>query len=70
MAKSAILLIHTILLGLDFLFLFLVVTFFGVLIENGAVISLYAEASNPSFCGTASGMLVTSVCYERASSFS
>ena len=54
----------------DFLFLFLVVTFFGVLIKNGAVIILYAEASKPSFCEAVSGVLVTSGCSERACSFS
>ena len=42
--------------GLDFPYLALVVTFLGVLIVNGAVINLYAEASRPSFCGTASGV--------------
>ena len=43
--------------------------FFSVLIEKGAVISLYAEASKPSLCGAALGVLVTSVCSEKASSF-
>ena len=54
--------------GLDLLFLVLVATFFGVLTVKGAVINLYAEASKPSFCGAASGVLVTSVCSEKASS--
>ena len=49
--------ILTSLAGLDFLFLVLVVTFFGVLTVKGAVISLYTEASKPSLCGAASGVL-------------
>ena len=61
--------IRTNLLGLDFFHLLRVVTLSGVLTENGAVINLYAEASKPSFLGTASGVLVTSNCSPKASSF-
>ena len=34
----------------------------GCSYRNGAVINLYAEASNPSYLGAASGVLVTSDC--------
>ena len=60
---------RTNLLGLDFFHLLRVVTLLGVLTENGAVINLYAEASKPSFLGAASGVLVTSNCSTKASSF-
>ena len=40
--------------------------FLRVLMENGAVTSLYAEAHKPSFCGTASGVVVTSGCPAKA----
>ena len=50
--------------------MFLVVTFFCVLNENGAVIILYAEANEPSFCMVASGVVVTSGCSEKTNSFS
>ena len=46
--------------GLDFLCLALVVTFLGVLIVNGTVINLYAGASRPFLCGTASGVATSS----------
>ena len=58
------------LLGLDFLHLLRVVTLLGVLTEKGAVINLYAEASKPFFFGAASGVLLTSDCSTKASSFS
>ena len=45
-ADVAKLSIHTNLLGLAFLHLLQVVTLLGVLTKNGAVINLYAEASN------------------------
>ena len=61
--------IHTDLLGLDFFHLLQVVTLLGVLTNNGAVINLYTEASKPSFLGAASGVLVTSDCSTKASSF-
>ena len=62
--------IHTSLLGLDFLHLLRVVTLLDVLTKNGAVINLYAEASKPSFFGAALGVLLTSNCSTKASSFS
>ena len=68
-ADVAKLSMHTSLLGLDFFHLLQVVTLLGVLTENGAVINLYAEASKPSFLGAASGVLVTSDCSTKASSF-
>ena len=68
-AHGAKLSIHTSLLGLDFLHLLRVITLLGVLTENGAVINLYAEVSKPSFLGAASGVLVTSICSTKASSF-
>ena len=63
-------LIHTSLLGLDFLHLLRVITLLGVLTENGDVINLYTEASKPSFFGAALGVLLTSDCSTKASSFS
>ena len=69
-ADVAKLLIRTSLLGLDFLRLLQVVTLLGVLTKNGAVINVYAEASKPSFLGAASGVLLTSDCSTKASSFS
>ena len=69
-ADVAKLLICTSLLGLDFLCLLRVITLLGVLTENKAVINLYAEASKPSFFGAASGVLLTSDCSTKASSFS
>ena len=68
-ADVAKLSIHTSLLGLDFLHLLRVITLLGVLTENGAVINLYAEVSKPSFFGAASGVLLTSNCSTKASSF-
>ena len=68
-ADVAKLSIHTSLLGLDFLHLLHIVTLVGVLTKNGAVINLYAEASKPSFFGAASGVLLTSECSTKASSF-
>ena len=62
--------IHTSLLGLDFLHPLQVITLLGVLTKNGAVINLYAEVSKPSFFGAASGVLFTSNCSTKASSFS
>ena len=61
--------IHTSLVGLDFLRLLHIVTLLGVLTRKGAVINLYAETSKPSFLGAASGVLVTSDCSTKASSF-
>ena len=61
--------IRTSLLGLDFFHLLRVVTLLGVLTRKGAVINLYAEVSKPSFLGAASGVLVTSDCSTKASSF-
>ena len=66
---DAKLLICTSLVGLDFLRLLRIVTLLGVLTRKGAVINLYAEASKPSFLGAASGVLVTSYCSTKASSF-
>ena len=68
-ADVAKLLICTSLLRLDFFHLLQVITLLGVLTKNGAVINLYAEASKPSFLGAASGVLVTSDCSTKASSF-
>ena len=68
-ADVAKLSIRTSLLGLDYFCLLQVVTLLGVLTENGAVINLYAKASKPSFLGAASGVLVTSDCSIKASSF-
>ena len=56
-------------LGLDFLRLLRVITLLGVLTKNGAVINLYAKVSKSSFLGAASGVLVTSDCSTKASSF-
>ena len=56
-------------LSIHFLHLLHVITLLGVLTKNGAVISLYAEVSKPSFLGAASGVLVTSDCSTKASSF-
>ena len=41
----------------------------GVLTINGAVINLYTEASKPSLLGAASGVMATSDCSTKASSF-
>ena len=68
-ADVAKLSIHTNLLGLDFFCLLRVVTLLGILTENGAAINLNTEASKPSFLGPASGVLVTSDCSTKASSF-
>ena len=68
-ADVAKLSICTSLLGLDFPRLLRVVTLLGVHTKNGAVINLYAEVSKPSFFGAASGVLVTSECSTKASSF-
>ena len=68
-ADVAKLLICTSLLGLDFFCLLRVVTLLSVLTKNGAVINLYAEGSELSFLGAASGVLVTSDCSTKASSF-
>ena len=61
--------IHTNLWGLEFFHLLRVITLLGVLTRNGAVINLYAEASKPSFLGAASGVIATSYCSTKASSF-
>ena len=61
--------IRTNLLGPNFFHLLQVVTLLGVLTRNGAVINLYAEASKPSFLGAASGVIATSDCSTKASSF-
>ena len=61
--------IRTNLLGLNFFHLLQVIMLLGVLTRNGAVINLYAEASKPSFLGAASGVIATSDCSTKASSF-
>ena len=69
-ADVAKLSICTSLFGLDFLHLLQVITLLGVLTKNGALINLYAEVSKPSFFGATSGVLLTSNCSTKASSFS